>query len=219
MQSRFAESRDRARKVLPDPGTKSTLAGGPGPILALTGEAGSAYKYIMSLLPRAIQLGLVWLTATTVPVAGLPFFYCLCPDGHGKVFCRGPSAQAQGCCCGARDLAPAKDGRCCRARESTYALKARRSCCQGHRRPIDSAADGQVQPRGCQRTLVHVEFVAPTPAGHPPALDPAAGLALPLTDLSCSSPMPRMCNAQLSWQSYRIPPPTDLVIVLQQLLI
>jgi hypothetical protein len=160
----------------------------------------------------------VWLTTIAMSVAGFPFIYCLCPDGHGMIFCPGVSAQAQGCCC-VRDSAPAEGDRCCKAQESPHPSKTRPCCCHGHRQPIDPAAAGQVQPLACQRTLVHAESVAPAPAGKTQTLDPAAGLALPLTDLSCSSPMPRICNAQLSWQSYRIPPPTDLVIVLRQLLI
>jgi hypothetical protein len=160
----------------------------------------------------------VWLTTIAMSVAGFPFVYCLCPDGHGMVFCPGVSAQAQGCCC-FRDSVPVEGSRCCKAQESAHSSKPRPCCCQGHRQAIDPAADSHVQPRACQRTLVHAEFVAPAPASHAPALDPAAGLALPLTDLACSSPMPRTCIAQVSWQSYRIPPPTDLVIVLRQLLI
>jgi hypothetical protein len=161
----------------------------------------------------------VWLTATAISVAGFPFVYCLCPDGHGKVFCPGPSAQAQGCCCGAHDSASSEGGRCCSGPRTALPAKERRSCCQRHHQPANQKPGSHVAPLGCERTLVHVEVVAPEPSGKTPSPDPAVGLSIPLSTLTCSSQIPGAHNCQLSWQSYRIPPPTDLVIVLLQLLI
>jgi hypothetical protein len=72
---------------------------------------------------------------------------------------------------------------------------------------------------GCNKAPVEAEFVALQPTAKTASQDLAPAKMALLSDLHRAALVPEASTCQLSWQNYRIPPPTNLVIVLQQLLI
>ena len=47
----------------------------------------------MRLLGRRLWVAQIWMAAVMLPAAGLPHFYCVCPDGHIKPFCLFPDLR------------------------------------------------------------------------------------------------------------------------------
>jgi hypothetical protein len=93
------------------------------------------------------------------------------------------------------------------------------SCCHHHKRqhanlPADAA---QLQSVCCHQKLTAADFLAlaPTPAAAAPVAD---WLVLPLAPLSPGAVLPGS-PCLLSWRTHSLPPPTDLVVTLQHLVI
>src|SRR6516165_5475830 len=66
----------------------------------------------MAYLRRTALVTLVWLTAASTLLAGLPHFDCLCPNGQRGSFCLGTATGANWCCCGG-SCCVTDQGGCC----------------------------------------------------------------------------------------------------------
>jgi hypothetical protein len=154
------------------------------------------------------------MTAVAVLLAGFPHYHCRCPDGRLKLLCFG-WAIGKDCCCA---------GPCCPAPSRAAPVKpAKKACCCCHAHPGPDGNDADSHPRvaspGCQKTVVPADFVAVAvtpkvaldgPAAGPFLLPPS--LPLPLLTSDAGRPV-------FTWESYRAPPPTNLVIALQHFVI
>jgi hypothetical protein len=198
----------------------------------------------MACLRRLTLLALVWLTAASTLLAGVPHFDCLCPDGQHSSFCLVAVSSQTGCCCG---------GACCATGQgdcSTKALDSKKddqprapTCCQhndegerslptrkdtksGPSQATALSAKAKANPHaiylkstGCAKTLSQAEvFVsAPSQASAPPLTTP--DLSVPLPAGLWTELLPGALRAPLLWLPHALPPPTDLVIALQHFLI
>jgi hypothetical protein len=182
----------------------------------------------MSMFGRILWTAHVWLTATMTLVAGIPLADCICPDGTRKVFCSGCAANEARCCqtasCSpspqANSNGPVKRAACCAhsavpktpTNQTTLGSKTVRQ--QPQQKP---GPDGQVTALGCRRALAEQQAPVVTSAekSRPESVLALAlpAVAVPIAFLTKAPPCP------LAWQSYRLPPPTDLVIVLQHFVI
>jgi hypothetical protein len=176
----------------------------------------------MRLLRHYLRGALVWMTAVSVLLAGIPRYQCLCPDGSLKLFCLGWAPGKDGCCSGACCPAPGRQGGD-RAARKTPAKPAKKACCCCHdqRSPDDQGAD--TQPRlassGCQKTVVPADFVA-APAAHRVAPERfVVAPCLPAPHQPLAPLFPNAGRRPFAWAGDRAPPPTDLIITLQHFVI
>jgi hypothetical protein len=195
----------------------------------------------MEYVRRTALVALVWLTAASTLVAGLPHFDCICPNGRRKPVCFNITDKKTGCCCG---------GSCCppngQAKEGTVQGKGRGGCCCCCRGGQDARPDGSEPTRNktgaaprhegqsvkgtaddalqlartrCVRTLAHSDEMTPAlnkaGAKGSASLEP---LALPAAH-STLAPSPAAVPPRDSWLLSHAPPPTDLVITLLHLVI
>jgi hypothetical protein len=173
---------------------------------------------------QTLWVAQVWVTAAALLVAGLPHYRCRCPDGRIKLFCPGPAERATLCCGAGCCPAPAQEARRCRSSSPEAAHPVEASCC-GHRAPAEQAldppaSDSRVERPGCQKTLAQADFVAVTPAPAAPTNNAAAGLFLLSATLAPLVSLPTgEAPGRPSWERDRLPPPTDLIIAHQHLLI
>ncbi len=168
----------------------------------------------MGLVARTAWVAHVWLTAVMTLVAGLPHFDCWCPNGQLKPFCLGHPAAASGCCCG---------GGCCRrAGDTPPGRRAKeRSCCGRRHRPGGRntlTARAEVRHPGCSKALARSEVCTPPRVKAAVEQDRTVAALLPPALDGASSLVPR-ADARASWQVHLLAPPTDLVTLLQHLLI
>jgi hypothetical protein len=167
----------------------------------------------MIRLRRTLLAVLVWLTAATTLVAGVPHFDCLCPNGDRKPFCLGLASKATSCCCG---------GACCGTGGGASCCQAQASCCSHHKatsakRP--SNKHYQIGRTGCQRSLVLTLCAAVTP-GRPTTDEGFPALRLAAVPApAVLSVLPIRGTWLLTWRHYRLPPPPDLIVTLQHFLI
>ena len=178
----------------------------------------------MEIIVRAVQTGLVWLTAVTTLVGSVPHFDCLCPNGQHKLFCLGISASPTGCCCGGSCCSSSESGKCCcQARESSPEARAKhlRCCCESQRQTSADAPGPGLQVKGscCQKTVIRDELVGVSPTKESPKQNGADGFSVVLPPLALVHALPVVSESWLSWHRYDLPPPTDLVITLQHFLI
>jgi hypothetical protein len=173
--------------------------------------APSADNGRMRVAFRIFWIGQVWLTAFTVLIAGLPTYRCRCPDGRVKLFCPSFLLGTKGCCCA---------GACCRTPSSLAQPEREKCCCCRPDSALPtSGADGRVETSGCRRTLAPSGFVGVSATQESAEPGPVAGTLLPAPPVA-SAPLSPLAEPQrLSWQDSRLPPPTDLVITLQHLVI
>jgi hypothetical protein len=174
----------------------------------------------------------VWATAATTLTAGMPHFTCRCPDGHVKPFCWALWLGSSKCCCDRSS--------CCSTTELRAGTTAgpeegsETCCCCSHKdRDTDTSREGVSrssgdQPKGpeqprpetavsqacCQKTLADAEVYSlnPEEVKIAPSCH-AAIIQVKLPSLTAASPC--VCL----WQVCRMPPPTDLVVTLQHLVI
>jgi hypothetical protein len=179
----------------------------------------------MKLTFRAAQAGFVWLTAVTTLFAGVSPFACICPNGRHKPFCLGISSTRTGCCCGACGSS-SSEGKCCCCQSqgaTPYGQAEQTCCCENRGQPgTDSdTSTPSIQGNGrcCQKTLARDERVGVSPAVDSHKQNRAGGFSVPLPPLVVVPSPPMAGRYPFSWQSYELPPPTDLVIALQHFLI
>jgi len=173
----------------------------------------------MDFVRGIIQVGPVWLTALMTLVASAPQLYCRCPDGSLKLFCHGAPSTATGCCCGGS----CASGGCPTHRTPQAGTPGQRSgCCgQSHVQPTAKAPGQRCQAAGagCQMTLVPAVAVIITPTKKALADDLTARLFVPTPETPLALRVSACGNCRITWQNYRLPPPTDLVIAHQHFLI
>ena len=172
----------------------------------------------------------VWTVAAMTLLAGIPWTDCVCPDGTRKVFCSGRQAPDSGCCGAAcpSQSSEAKSG--CAAKQSPCCLhntgqtkptKESESSPRTSRQTPSPKPDshGQVAAKGCSRVLTDSQTAVVTAAeqsGGDSYVCAAAALGT-----SCMQITSRPGSALyfVARQGYAQPPPTDLVISLQRLVI
>jgi hypothetical protein len=172
----------------------------------------------MRALRRKLLFARPWLMATALLFASTPHFRCVCPDGRVKPFCLAVPTGPTGCCCGGSCCSSKQGGHCCCCQTGGTG-KEGAGCCARHqaRRGGPSCPQGRIQGTCCSKTpgdgLLAVEPGRPNgpegPAGASTFLPPAVSVAAPAPFI----------DHQLSWQNHDLPPPTDLVIALQHILI
>jgi hypothetical protein len=161
----------------------------------------------MTLLRRTFLVGMVWLAAAGTLLAGFPRLECLCP---ANVATEKQSAPAKrGCCCCGGECASGEGCPSCgRAAQSP-----------DEDDPAVLKASGPALKRvPCQRVPVRAEIVtAVDNAANKAAAGHAVALAghLCLTHAILSS---FVSNQRDSRAIHLLPPPTDLVTVLQHFL-
>lgn len=185
----------------------------------------------MRRLRRAALGFVVWLTAVSTLLGNVPHFVCHCPDGTVKSFCFG-SAPADStvknqfkCCCGGACCSQTQVSEgCCRAVETPAASY----CCQNSDNDSRNADPEDDSPpfkgpsfsrTSCQKTLAMPDDGALIRPGA------KANLNLPSYFAFLAISMPgavlSLCPARSNqdWRVSCLPPPTDLVTVLQRLTI
>ncbi len=166
----------------------------------------------MGAFGRMAWIGLVWLTAVTTLIAGVPQLDCRCPTGQVKSICLGSVSETSECCCG---------GTCCAQRIVPIGQAQEGACCGRHQsQPANgpSGAGYRAERTGCVKTLAQPESAAltqtKTAAGEElipaPVLVPPAALVYP---------WPVSGQDRASWAVHAPAPPADLVTILQHLLI
>lgn len=177
----------------------------------------------MTRVRRWLLTAVVWLTAATTLIGGVPHFDCVCPNGNHKPFCFGFGCGGNGCCCA---------GSCCSCAansslvpgSSTHSAKATQSkspcCCHKAKQPprVGPNPSPQMQCPGCHKTLIQAELVVAPTEPNAAQLFTAEwsviAVGIPL-DLVVPSP----AGSWTVWEPHRLPPPTDLVIALRHFLI
>jgi hypothetical protein len=195
---------------------------------------------MMTCLRRLILVALVWLTAASTLLAGLPHFECLCPNGQRGSYCLGIVTNATGCCCGGSCCISGRTGCCTPTAGDDRGEPQQAPTCCGQQEGEDTpASEGEskgncarqppspkpepqgdpvhVQSPGCEKTLAHAEVLtfARADTSAPAPFD----LCLPLVDRLSPALPPGAVYDPIDWVTYCIPPPTDLVIALQHFLI
>lgn len=167
----------------------------------------------MRLFRQALQAGLVWLTAITTLIAGVPHFDCICPNGQQKQFCAGPSGDH--CCCG--DTCCSSASGCCQVPASLPDQQEKPRCCSEsqHLGKADLRADGkQLSSSGCTRTLAQGELaITSAKVNAERSVSVAVFAGAPVW------PEQLPTARHFSLEAHQLPPPTDLVVSLQHFLI
>jgi hypothetical protein len=154
---------------------------------------------MMSSLGSIAWIGHIWLTALMTLVAGVPHFACRCPDGQVKPFCMGTPSSKSRCCCRGTCCSPIEGGTCCCAAQSRTAGPE-----VGHSNCTKTLAPSVLLTVGHGRTTI----AKPLTAGALVAAQAASVVSLTT-----------MARARSAWQAHQIAPPSDLITVLQRLVI
>jgi hypothetical protein len=170
----------------------------------------------------------IWMTAAMTLVAGIPCTDCICPDGTRKTFCSGQSAKDTSCCAAAAEAksqggksccAGKKAARCAKnAGQTTPANDTKVALAPPQRPDQKPGPDGRVGAKGCSRVMADSRIPVLTPAEQTGTGSMVAAVLAPVSSLA----VPILTEAPAcaaGWQSCRLPPPTDLVITLQHLVI
>jgi hypothetical protein len=163
---------------------------------------------------------LVWAAALLTPVAGIPHVDCVCPDGHVKLFCLSFSFQSRACCRGSGCCSSGEGGcSCCGTKAPVHETHGNgKACCAHARQQRGTPAGNHVAGTTCRKTLTEAETQTVPPvtgAAH----NHATAVALAPASVPLPPAAPTAAGCPLSWQSYRLPPPTDRVIAFQHLVI
>jgi hypothetical protein len=167
---------------------------------------------------RILQNGAVVVTAIMTLIAGSPHFDCLCPSGRFKSFCfafffspSGSCCSHEGCC---PELQPDRDsqappeGSCC--------------CCHAKAHPSSdttSQTNAQLGQTGCQKTLLGAKAATLSLGGQAAAVKLFLNLLVAVLPYALPNPVIPTHDVGRGEGINGLPPPTDLVTVLQQLLI
>lgn len=172
----------------------------------------------MGSFGRIALTGIVWLTAITTLIAGFPHFDCRCAGGKVKLFCLGIVAQDSGCCCGGACCSADQGSTCCQKqkRDSSTGVARKSSCCQGSQHlPKGTSCVGAA---GCVKSLAQLHDQVPPDGPKVVTKDLVAGMMLPPQFVLADSLTPTS-HSHLPPQRYLLSPPTDLITVLQRLVI
>jgi hypothetical protein len=174
---------------------------------------------MMTTLSRVVRSSLVWAAALLTPVAGTPRIDCICPDGHVKLFCLSFALTPRACCGGGSCCSPGGDGcSCCGKQAPAQPARSHAKACCAHHQQRGTLTGARIAGTTCRKTLADADTQTEPPVtaaahDHAAVAAPApAPVALPVV-----TPANTCCL--LSWQSYRLPPPTDPVIAFRHLVI
>src|SRR5262245_43234769 len=167
---------------------------------------------------RTTLVGLVWLTAAATLVGSLLPVSCRCPDGTVKPFCLSLASAHAGCCCAGACCSAARSPRC---QESNQVQDVEAGCCCSQHQPKSPPSNRGANVGGpcCTKTLAQGEFAVVTATKTAEAADAAAHLPLAVALSWHDALPPAQGSAGTSWETYGLPPPTDLVIIHQHLVI
>ena len=161
----------------------------------------------MSALCQTIRTALVLATALLTLVSGITRFSCVCPDGRVQA-----DLPVVFGCSGCRFVAAAN--------RAVSAQLDKRSCCTAHAGATNEkkAASTQLNSLGCRKTLSLTDVMAVPSA--PTLDDHSSNIGPPPVWADAGSTLSPEAGA---WQSSSLnctsPPPTDLVVRLQRLLV
>jgi hypothetical protein len=181
----------------------------------------------------------VWATVASTLLASTPHVLCRCPDGKIKPFCFSFFAPESSSRCGATSCCSAQDANDgdCKA-ISPGGPKAGKGCCSSlkskqpvHGSTANGCCDQTVQQAGsnraegptiartcCQKTLAQSQVPSLIRSDSKP-LETSPGISFALAVVSSETAALPPGPANDVWQVDRLPPPTDLVTVLQRLTI
>lgn len=183
----------------------------------------------MRRLRKTITAILVWAATASSLLGSTLHFTCRCPDGTVKPFCTGQGSSESSCCCNGKCCCSTSDGGCCGKSSSSHGQKKKNgpSCCQQGKPEASSEAVGPrsgsqehltISRNCCQKMLVQTESQTLVRPVTKPIKQLELSLALqPLLNIGSYVPSPLLVTN--GWQVYRLPPPTDLLTLLQRLLI
>ena len=170
------------------------------------------------MLSRAVRLSLVWAAALLTPVAGTPHVDCVCPDGHVKLFCLNFSFKSGPCCCSGSCCSPGGGGcSCCGKQAPVHETHGHGKACCAHARQRGTPPGDHIAGTMCRKTLAEADTQTVPPVTA--AVYHASAVALAPAPVPLPASAPAAAGCLLSWQSYRLPPPTDRVIAFQHLVI
>jgi hypothetical protein len=196
----------------------------------------------MRRLRKTVTASLVWATAVSSLFGSSLHFTCRCPDGTVKPFCTGQGSSESSCCCNGKCCSTSDGGGCCCKSSSPEGEKKNApSCCHqskpdtsskavAPRSGEDSAQKTALDPRSlaadrltisrtcCQKTMAQSESQTLVRPVTKPIEHLELGLAL-LPPLNIGFHVPSPLRGRDCWQVYGLPPPTDLLTLLQRFLI
>jgi hypothetical protein len=178
----------------------------------------------MGIVGRTALVARAWLMAAGVLLAGIPHFHCRCPNGEEKPMCLGLASKATGCCCGGSCCSSAERSGCpcCQGGDSgSVEAQANSPCCRDQSQATSEQAfsGSRLERNGCARTPVQTEAFGITHIKTVADPDPTRGpfQAVPSPVFLSSSSW--AAQSPSSWQTYALPPPTDLIVVLEHFII
>jgi hypothetical protein len=184
----------------------------------------------MRRVRRTVLTFLVWATATSTLVANTPHYVCRCPNGQVKVFCLGVVSKESACCCSGETRSSKSTSASCCQSGSPSNSKGKKPCCGGQatergngltaqQERTANPSDGRpaVSRTCCQRIVAQ-------PDGQPVVLPEAKddkGFQLSIAAPALPAPEPGILSLAVAKTvlQWCVPPPTDLVTILQRLTI
>lgn len=192
----------------------------------------------MFCVRKAAKLLLVLATGTSMLFAGTPHFECRCADGTFKPICFGPISSESSCCCSGS----CGDG-CCGKNSSSKGKPEKNAPCCGQKTEAQTGSEpdsggatsgsgektdrraGRDRVEGpmvsgtcCHRTLAQADVQCLTRAETKASERSQTTLVLlPVVKFGYAMTTPG--REQTVWDLCRLPPPTDLITILQRLTI
>jgi hypothetical protein len=180
-------------------------------------------------LTKALWSVHVWMMAFTTLFANISPCQCVCPNGHRKLFCLGICSGTNRCCCNGangccgcggsddntRSTDRSQSAQCPRVKPT----KPRCCCCHSTSSLRAEATAGQshIKAEGCRRTLSQAKLIT-CPTRVSEVIDHSAGVTL-LEAPSRVLPIPTAYPSLYSRERCHPPPPTDLIVAFQHLII
>jgi hypothetical protein len=169
---------------------------------------------------KVVQVLLTWLTMAATLLAAVPHFDCVCPNGNRKPYCFNVSSKRNSCCCGGACCSTSTAQSCCQAKqlESDGPGKGM-PCCKSKQQSNTNAATSidKVEGSRCKKTLAQGVVVIVTPKNVTAKNSPTGASTVPPLDVVV---LPAVLSHSLfSWNNFRLPPPTDLIVAFQHFLV
>lgn len=170
--------------------------------------------WVKSMLSGIYTVVTTLVTAAMTLVAAMPHFECRCPDGYLKPFCFGCVSRASGCCCARAEGSSTESAKCCCGRTKAAVAE---KCCKEERafqRFLSSTSGDLARASCCQLTPAYSEPAVFGPSGDDLGTLVFAFALLAQTQFHLDTPV-----TDATVVSWEIPPPIDLLTVLQRLTI
>ena len=165
----------------------------------------------MRCLRRTFCVVVVLATAASTLLANTPLvLVCACSTRATQKTSLVPQAEAKVCCCGG-DCCPgqSEESPCCKKTSSPEAAQPDRE---------NSPQGPAIQAAHCLKTVFTSEQFLLSERDIVNAGEPLAQPVLFFTSIQ-DHVQPILAGLQLDWEIHRLPPPTDLVVVLQHFVI